>query len=518
MTQTAITELNEIEEKFSVPVQSAPDKFFDTSDFKRDLKGKSIRSGAVTMGAQGIMFFLRLGSTMVLARLLAPADYGLVVMVSAFISFADLFKDLGLSTATIQRANINQDQISTLFWINAAVGFLLALVLAVMSPIISWFYSEPRITWITLALAGTFIFSGLTVQHQALLRRQMRFTALAAVEIGSMGIGIATGIAMAWYGVGYWALVGLSAATAISYMALVWVFCRWRPGLPVRQAGIRSMVTFGGHLTGFSIVNYFARNFDGILLGRFWGADVLGLYSRAYNIMMLPINQVRGPLNAVALPALSHIQNDSLRYKKYYIKLVTLLAFITMPLMIFLFVCADEVIALLLGSKWSGATGIFKILCINALIQPALGTVGLVLISLGQSKRYFTIGAINSTIAVLSFVVGLPWGAIGVAVAYTIATYVLLVPTLWYSFRQSPISIRDFFSAILRPVIASIIMGFVILAVRSYLTNTLDIASVGYSFIIGFMTYLMVLLVVPGGLLFLQELYSYRSFLFQKST
>ncbi len=490
--------------------------FFDTSHLKAELKARSVRGGAVTMTAQVTKFVLQTGSTVVLARLLTPQDYGLIAMVTAITGFVALFKDMGLSMATIQKAEINHSQVSTLFWINVAVSLVLALILAVVAPVISWFYSEPRLTWITLALAGTFIFSGLTVQHQALLRRQMRFLILATIEIGSIGIGIATGIVMAWYGVGYWALVGLPAATVLTNTVLVWVFCGWRPGLPVHRAGVRSMVAFGGHLTGFNTANYFARNFDNILLGRFYGASVLGLYSRAYNIMMLPISQIRNPLDSVAIPALSHIQNDSVRYKRYYIKLVTLLAFLTMPLMVFLFVCADQVIGLLLGSKWSGAVGIFKILCVIAFIQPVGTTWGVVLVSLGQSKRYFTWGIINSIITVISFFLGLPWGAIGVAAAYTIISYVLLIPTLWYCFRRTPISIMDFLSAISRPVIASIIMGFTILLSRPYLTSVSDIVSIGCSFIIGFLTYLVVLLVVPGGLPLLREFSSYRSFLLKR--
>ena len=470
------------------------------------------------MTAQVIKFLLQTGSTVVLARLLTPQDYGLIAMVTAITGFVALFKDMGLSMATIQKAEINHSQVSTLFWINVAVSLVLALILAVVAPVISWFYGEPRLTWITLALAGTFIFSGLTVQHQALLRRQMRFSVLAVIEIVSMCIGIIAAIVLAWYGAGYWALVGSSAVSSVSGVALVWTFCGWRPGLPVRRAGIRSMIAFGGHLTGFNVVNYFARNFDNILLGRFCGASVLGLYSRAYNIMMLPITQVREPLNAVAIPALSHIQNEPVRYKKYYIKLVTLLAFITMPLTVFLFVCADEIIGLLLGHQWSGAVNIFKILCIAAFIQPVGTTWGLVLVSLGQSKRYLTWGIVNSIVIVISFVLGLPWGAIGVAAAYTIASYVLLGPTLWYSFRRTPISITDFFSAIFRPVIASIIMGFAILAVRSYLPGLPGIVSIGCSLIVAVLTYLTVLLLVPGGLLLLQEFSSYRSFLFQRST
>ena len=491
---------------------------FDTEHLKTDLKGRSVRGGAVTMTSQAIKFLLQTGSTVVLARLLTPQDYGLIAMVTAITAFIALFKDMGLSMATIQRAEINHSQVSNLFWINVGVSLVLALILAAGAPIISWFYSEPRLTWIMLVFCATFILSGLTVQHIALLRRQMSFKALATIDIGSMGIGIIVGIVLAYYGAGYWALVGLPVATTLSYAVLAWFFCGWWPGLPVRGAGISSMVKFGGQITGFEIVNYFARNFDNILLGRFYGANVLGLYSRAYNIMMLPISQIRGPLNAVAIPALSHIQNDPIRYKRYYIKLITLIAFITMPLMVFLFVCAKQVILLLLGSQWLGAVDIFKILCINALIQPTMGTGGLVLISLGQSKRYLTVGTINSVIIVISFILGLHWGAIGVAAAYTVTTYVILAPTLWYCYRRSPISITDFFSAISRPVIASIIMGFVIYGVRLYMTHIPDIVSIFCSFFIGCLTYFMVLALVPGGLMLLRELSSYRSSLFQKST
>jgi len=485
-------------------------QFFDTEYLKADLKGRSVRGGAITVFSQGCRFVLQTGSTVVLARILTPQDYGLIAMVATISGFVALFKDMGLSMATIQKAEINHSQVSTLFWINVAVSIALALVLAAIAPVISWFYNEPRLIYITFVLAGTFIFSGLTVQHQALLRRQMRFSTLAVVEIGSVAVGIVTGIVLAWYGAGYWALVGLSAAMALSNAVLVWILCEWRPGLPVRGAGVRSMVAFGSHLTGFDTVNYFARNLDQILLGRFYGANVLGLYSKAYSIMMLPIIQVRGPLNAVAIPALSHIQDDPVRYKRYYIKLVTLLAFITMPLMVFLFFCADRVVHLLLGDQWSGAVNIFKILCVTAFFQPVGTTWGIVLISLGQSKRYLTWGIVNSIFIVISFVFGLPWGAIGVAAAYTIASYVILVPTLWYCFRRTPVSITDFFSAISRPVGASICMGTVIFTSYLFLQNYSDIMVLGVCFVLGLLSYLLVWVLIPGGVQTLRELVSYK--------
>ena len=518
MTPITVDNTNKTAEELHPSTKAVPWEFFDTEHLKADLKERSVRGGAVTMTAQVTKFMLRTGSTVVLARLLTPQDYGLVAMVTAITGFVEMFKDMGLSMATIQKAEINHSQVSTLFWINVAVSIALAFILAVGAPVISWFYGEPRLTYITLVLAGTFLFSGLTVQHQALLRRQMRFWVLAAIEVGSLAIGIVTGIAMAWYGAEYWALVGYFAATSLSNAVLVWVFCGWRPGLPVRRAGILPMLAFGGHLTGFNIVGYFARNFDHILLGRFCGASVLGLYSRAYSIMMLPISQVREPLHAVALPALSHSQNEPIRYRRYYIKLVTLLAFITMPLMVFLFVCAHEVIGLLLGSKWSGAINIFKILCITAFIQPVATTWGLVLVSLGQSKRYFALGTVYSIIIVISFIIGLPWGAIGIAVAYAIANYALLIPTLWYCFRRTPVSIRDFFSAILRPAVASLCMGAAIFPAYLLLANQPDIAVVGSCFLVGLLAYLLALVLIPGGGQIVREFFSYISLLSRKET
>jgi PST family polysaccharide transporter len=229
--------------------------------------------------------------------------------------------------------------------------------------------------------------------------------------------------------------------------------------------------------------------------------------------MMLPLSQVRAPLSAVAIPALSHLQNDPIRYRKYYLKLIMLIAFITMPLMAFLFVCSDQVINLLLGNQWLGAVRVFRILCINGFIQPTAFTTGLVLMSLGQSKRYLVAGTLSSIFVASSFFLGIRWGAMGVATAYTIAIYVLLVPSLWYCFRRTPISIQDFFSATFRQAIAGIIAGLAMLAIRSTIPKMPDIVSMACSFVGGFLTYLILLLISPGGYSLLREFYAYRSLL-----
>ena len=294
--------------------------YFNTDHLKANLKQRSVRGGAITIAAQSSKFGLKFGSTIVLARLLVPEDYGLIGMATVVIGFVEYFKDLGLSTATIQRREINHQQISTLFWINIAVACLVALIVALLAPAVASFYNEPRLQKITLVLAINFIFGGLTVQHQALLRRQMQYISLAKVEIASMFMGVATSVVAAYYGLNYWALVLMLVATTLTNAIGVWLACSWRPGLPRRNCGVGSMLAYGSNITGFGLVNYFSRNLDNILIGRRWGSQELGLYAQAYKLVLLPIQQINTPVTSVALPSLSSLQSEPQEYCRYYYK------------------------------------------------------------------------------------------------------------------------------------------------------------------------------------------------------
>jgi PST family polysaccharide transporter len=439
-------------------------------------------------------------------------------MVTAVTNFVMMLKDMGLSTATIQKAKINHSQISTLFWMNVAICLGLAALTAASAPAIAWFYGEPQLTWITLAMAAVFLFAGLTIQHQALLRRQMRFGTLAVVEITALTIGIATAIIAAYYGAGYWALILMQLATPASNAIGVWVACKWRPGWPVRRSGVRSMVHFGLNITGFNTVNYFSRNLDNVLIGRFYGSGVLGLYSRAYNLLLWPIDYIRVPLTLVAMPALSRIQKDPGRYRSYCTKLASLLALASMPLMIFLAVCSRNAVHILLGEKWLGADILFKIMAITGFIQTPAGIRGIVLVSLGRSSRYLKFGMFNSIATVASFIIGLSWGVVGVATSYAIVNYLILIPSLWYCFRFSPITTVVFLQAVLRPTIASLCMGAVILPIHSFMSNQSDLVTIGVCFAIGVLTYLLVLVVTPGGTQVLREFLSYIPLLWKDRT
>jgi O-antigen/teichoic acid export membrane protein len=445
------------------------EQFFCTKHLKNDLKGRSVRGGAVTITAQAIKFVLRMGSTVVLARLLAPEDYGLIGMATVIIGFVQLFKDLGLSAATVQKAEINHQQVSTLFWINLGVSFVISLIVIGLAPVVAWFYNEPRLNAITLVLAINFVFGGLTVQHQALLQRQMRFTNLAKIEIVSMSVGVMAAIVSAWYGLGYWALVVMQIATAITNAIGVWISCRWRPGFPSKNSAIKSMLAFGGNLTGFRLVNYFSRNLDNLLIGRYWGSQQLGLYAKVYQLVLLPIEQINNPVNSVALPTLSSLQSEPAKYCRYYYKAILIITSLGMPIVGFMFASADKVILLMLGEQWLGVVPIFQFLMPAAFIGTFNVATGWVYQSLGRTDRQFRIGILMSLTDVAIFLFGLRWGAIGIAAAYGLSRPIFMVITIVYCYIGTPLKVSDFFKTIFRPTVASLSVAIALMVINYFL-------------------------------------------------
>ena len=453
-------------------------EWFQTEHLEADLVRRSVRGGAATVTAQVINFALHTGSTMILARLLTPADFGLVAMVAAFTGFAMLFRDPGLSVATMQRAEINQVQVSTLFWANFAFSVAVMTLAVILAPAVAWFYGEPRLTWITICIAVTFVFGGLAAQHTALLRRQMRFTGLAIVQILSLAAGLIVGVCLAWYGAGYWALVAIPAMQSLTNMVLVWVVVPWRPGRPSVGKEVREMVRFGGNLTGFNCMNYLTRNVDNALIGAVWGAGPLGIYSRAYALLLFPLQQVNWPLGSVAVTTLSRLQNNPTQYRRVYCRIIQLIAYLTMPLVVLLAILSDEIILIVLGDQWSEAAVIFRILAFWALLLPLVGALGWLLTSLGRTRRMFKLGVITSTCAIVSFVLGLPWGPVGVAIAATICFSILAVPSMMYALDKTPVSLRQFWAAISRPVVLSTLVGATGFAVYQLTASLHPVATV----------------------------------------
>lgn len=434
-------------------------KYFETDHLKGNLKSRAVKGGGIVVFARAVNFLVHTVGTIVLARLLSPEDFGLLAMVLTITGFFVLFKDLGLSDATVQSPSINHKQVSTLFWINVFFSVAILLVIIAISPLVAEFYSEPKLRLIIAVSSLSFLFAGFSTQHLALLRRNMQFNQIAVIEIAAALGSITVAVGMALGGFGYWALVARPLALSVINFVGMWLFCTWRPGLPARRSGVKGLIRFGANTMGFYMVNYFARNLDKALIGWAKGPVALGFYHKAYHLFVLPVNQFSIPLQSVAVTTLTKLRNEPEKYRAYFMRAISLLSFVGMPMSTFLAALGDDIILLLLGPQWDKAAQIFSVLGLGAGMQIMYATQGWLHISLGRSDRWFWWGVIGSGVMGLFFVAGLPFGTMGVAAGYTLSLYLLTGPALWYAGRPVELTVRELVSGVWRYYAAAAIAG-----------------------------------------------------------
>lgn len=434
----------------------------------KDLKHKVIRGGVAKAFAQGASLVLRVGSLMVLARLLAPKEFGLVGMVTAFTGVLNLFRDFGLSTASVQRGHVTDEQISALFWINILVGVVLGIILAGMAPFVAVFYREPRLVWVSVVLAASFIFNGAGVQHTALLERQMRFTALAAIDIISLVVSTAVGISMAATGFGYWSLVAAAVTLPLVSTLCLWITTGWKPGRPYLREEVRSMLRFGGAFTLINLIVYIAYNLEKVLLGRYWGANALGLYGRAYQLANLPTDNLNSAFWGVAFSGLSRVRHEPDRFRSYFLKGYSLVLALTIPITIGAALFAHDLIFVLLGPKWNDVAGIFRLLAPTILIFALINPLAWLTFSLGMIGRNLKIVLVLAPLVIGGYVLGLPYGPRGVAIGYSALMTVWAVPHIAWCVHGTGVSLRDIFVAASRPFLSGIVAGAFAFGVQFY--------------------------------------------------
>lgn len=451
------------------------DKYLSTRHLEKDLRGKAVRgAGAVTF-ARSSIYVLRLGGTAVLARLLSPGDFGLVAMVTIIANILVEFGLLRFTEAMIQRETITHEQASALFWINVVLCLILALVMAALAPAVSWFYGQPRLTPVTIVFAAGFLFSGLSAQHVALLQRTMQFGKIAARDIVSTVLADISAIVMALTGMGYWALVARNVLFTLFVAIGSWLLCGWRPGRPVWDSTVWSMVKFGVNSLGGYTTGYVTRSLDKVLIGRRWGAGLLGFYDRAYHLFVMPVNQLSYPLTGVAVATLSRLRDDAEKFRSYYLKAVSKLAFIGMAVSALLTLAGRDIIRLLLGPKWGMTGEVFMIFGPAIGIMLVSGTYGWLHFSLGRADRYFRWGIVAMTSTAVFFIIGLPFGIKGVAAAYSLSFYVLFGPGFWYAGRPIRLGPSAIISAIWKYFLAAAAAGGLCWAAENSFVSTSEV-------------------------------------------
>lgn len=465
----------------------------------KDLKEKTIRGGFARLLAQIIYFVLRVGALMVLARLLGPKDFGLVGMVTAFTGVLNLFRDFGLSTATVQRADVTNEQVSTLFWINMLVGVALTLISLLAAPFVARFYHEPALLAVTAALALGFLFNAAGVQHSALLQREMRFTALSVINIVSQLVGTVLAIGMAVAGFRYWSLVAMTLSIPLTTTIGLWLTARWMPGMPRRQAGVRSMLRFGSTVTLNGLVVYVAYNLDKVLLGRYWGAQALGIYGRAYQFINIPTDNLNSAIGEVAFSALSRVQHEPDRVRNYFLKGYSLVVTLTIPITVVCALFANDLVLVLLGPKWIEAIPLFRLLAPTIVFFAMINPLGWLMYAMGLVGRSLRIALVLAPLVIAGYLLGLPYGPKGVAFGFSAVLALWMIPHMAWCVHGTVVSLRDILKVVSRPVIASIVASGVASAVeRLYPVHFSSFVRLALDCTVLLATYLGILLYIMG--------------------
>lgn len=480
------------------------DRHVGTDALRSDLKRRSLRSGLITVAAQPIKLALGISSTVILARILTPADFGLLGMVAPLLTLVDSLANLGLETATIQREELDHQQASAMFWLSLKINVLVIGFMVLMAPVLAWFYREAELTGITLVMAVGVLSLCLTFQHKSLLKRQMEFGIITAIDVGSLIAGAVCAVAAALLGLGYWALVLQIVVMQLTQSVAIWFVCGWRPAKYVKSSqldsDLRAMLSYGAHLTGFRFLTRFATQLDRILVGYLSGAQALGLYYVAYKWAYFSFDQIYFPLFDVAVSSFSRAMHDPDLYRAYCRRgLMPIYAF-CMPALAFSFIAAREVILLLLGNQWLEAVPIFRVLVIAVFVGSMYRVTKWLYVSAGQTQRQLRWALVHAPVLIIAVAIGARWGAYGVGMGYTVATCLLTFPAVAFCLKTSPLSISDFLSAVWRSALASLTASAILLTSRWFLPNISNLfLNLFVELTVFGVAYLIFWIALPGG-------------------
>jgi len=430
------------------------------------------RGAAVTLASQSLRIVLQLASIAVLARLLTPRDYGLVAMVVAVVGVGEIFRDLGLSTAAVQSPSFSKAQRDNLFWASTALGLALLLVVLLSGHLIAAFYGHRELVGISRALSLIFLLNGAATQYRAGLNRRLQFGRLAIVDITAQVLGLACGLILAVNGSGYWALVAQQLVQGGVALALVIVAGRWVPGRPRRGVGMRPFFSFGLNVVGGQVINYAGRNTDALVIGYRFGAADLGTYNRAFQLLMVPLGQVRQPSTSVALPVLAKLQDQDRRYGEYLARGQLAFGYTLVVGLALAAGAARPVVALVLGDQWAGVVPLIRALAFAGMFE-TLAYVGFwAYLSRGLTRQLLRYSIVSSLLKASFVLIGSHWGVLGVAVGFAVGPSLDWPLSLWWLSRCTRLPMRRLIVGALRPAPVAVIGGALVTAVIATIPGT----------------------------------------------
>lgn len=415
------------------------------------LASRAARGGAITLISQLIKLIVMLLSTIILARLLTPADYGLVAMVVAVIGVGEIFRDFGLSMAALQAKELSRAQQSNLFWVNTVVGLVLTGTFFGLSFLLGEFYGAPEVVGIAQVLSLTFVLGGLSTQFKVAINRDLRFLVLAVVDLVPYLLAFFAALTVAIVFGSYWALVAQQVVVAAVTLILAVSMSRWWPGLPAR-APMKGLLSFGASFAGTQLVSYATRNVDSIALGRVWGSVSLGYYDRAYSLLLLPLTQINTPMSRVAVPVLSRIRDDPQRFVSYLRRAQLIALYVTATLFCFVAGVCAPLVEWVLGADWAFSGQILGILAIGGIFRSLVQIVYWVYMSQGMAAAQLRFYLVAQPLLAVVILLGLPWGPIGVAIMHSVGYALFWVASMLWVTKVSGLPLEGLYVDALRAV------------------------------------------------------------------
>jgi O-antigen/teichoic acid export membrane protein len=407
----------------------------------------------------------------VLARLLAPHDFGLAAMVIVFTSFVLVFSDVALGAALVQRPLLTERDCSTAFWASVGLGALFTGVGVAGAGAVASFYGEPQVRPLAAALSVGFLVNALGATQEALLVREMRFRSLELRAMAAVGVGAVVGIAAASAGWGAWAIVGQQLALGATSTLLLWRVCPWRPSLRFSRESLRDLGGFSANVFGHRVLYYLHRNADNLLIGRFLGAAALGTYALAYNVMLLPFSRIAGPVQDVLFPAFSKLQDEPVRIAELWIRATRVIGAISVPALTGLVVVAPDLVQVVLGPRWAGMVPVLRILAWVGLLQSLQTLNTNILQALDRTRTLLRFSIVFFSTHLAAFAIGLQWGIVGVAAGYAVSSTIVEPLFAWVTCRVAGTTVRTFAASLAGVAAASLVMAACVFGLRVLLVH-----------------------------------------------
>lgn len=459
---------------------------------------KTAKSSMIVLLSHGGGMVLQVASIVLLSRLLLPADFGVFSMCMAIVGASLLFQSMGLSSATVQVDEISREQQSNLFWVNISMGGILTILLVLLAPTLGRLFHEPLLDEVLVKVSPVLIFTGISAQFSASLKRNIEVGKIALSDIISSIVGVTISLVFAFFGFGYWSLVyGLLSRSCVRMLLLVYL-STFKPMMPCRRSKMRHLIEFGKNITIYNTLEYLHRNVDNLLIGRFLGSSSLGLYSRAYSMITVVLRGCKNICFSVFFPILSRLQKNREEFRSYYLQMTWSISILAALCFAISFSMSEELILVVLGPGWEEVMPILRLFSFVLLVQIIDLSRNVVLLSLGEGKIYAIGGGVQTLLTALGIIFGLSWGIIGVAVGYTVASVIsFLVLTVW-SLRGTPID----FSLTLRAVRGPLCLGggacITTLITSSFLIDSSDIlCSLLLKLTVVLTTFVLVIMMTP---------------------